>query len=169
MLSRRTVGAWIAGVAVAFAGCAAKPAKPVETKAMLSASADVNPDSAGRPSPIVVRIYQLRGDTEFNNADFFALYEKDKETLGASLIGRDEKTLFPGQQLEIDLPLSAEARFVGAVAAYRELGTSRWRAEIGRPEKPLLKALSTQRIHINVGKDAIILSANKPAGQQEAH
>jgi type VI secretion system protein VasD len=159
MLAGRTWVGWIAGIAVALAGCAAKPAKPVETKAVLAASADVNPDSTGRPSPIVVRIYRLRGDTEFNNADFFTLYEKDKETLGASLIGRDEKTLFPGQQLEIDLPLSAEARFVGAVAAYRDLGTSRWRAEIGRPEKSLLKALATQRIHISVGKDAITLSA----------
>jgi type VI secretion system protein VasD len=161
MLSRRALGAWIAGAAVALAGCGGpKPAKPVETKAMLSASADVNPDSTGRPSPIVVRIYQLRGDTEFNNADFFTLYQKDKETLGASLIGRDEKTLFPGQQLEFDLPLSGEARFVGAVAAYRDLGASRWRAEIGRPEKSLLKSLTTQRINISVGKDAILLSAH---------
>lgn len=159
MLSRRTLGAWIVCAAVAMAGCASKQPKPVETKAELTASADINPDSSGRPSPIVVRIYQLRGDTEFNNADFFALYEKDKETLGASLIGRDEKTLFPGQHLEIDLPLSGEARFVGAVAAYRDLGTSRWRAEIGRPEKSLLKVLSTQRINISVGKDAITLSA----------
>lgn len=159
MFSRRTLGAWVACVAVALAGCASKPAKPVETKAELTASADVNPDSSGRPSPIVVRIYQLRGDTEFNNADFFALYEKDKEILGASLIGRDEKTLFPGQHLEMDLPLSGEARFVGVVAAYRELGASRWRAEMGRPEKSLLKVLSTQRIHIDVGKDAVTLSA----------
>ncbi len=159
MSSRRIWGAWIACVAVALAACAAKPAKPVQTKALLSASADVNPDSSGRPSPIVVRIYQLRGDTEFNNADFFALYEKDKEILGASLIAREEKTLFPGQQLETDVPLSQEARFVGAVAAYRDLGTSRWRAIIGAPEKSLLKVLATQRINVQVGKDAVTLSA----------
>ncbi len=161
MLSRRILGAWIACAAFAFAGCAAKPAKPVETKAVLSASEDVNPDSTGRPSPVVVRIYQLRGDTEFNNADFFALYEKDKEILGASLIAREEKTLFPGQQLETDMPLSPEARFVGAVAAYRDLGASRWRALIGAPEKSLLKMLATQRITIRVGKDAVTLSAKK--------
>jgi type VI secretion system protein VasD len=159
MSSRRIWGAWIACLAIALAGCASKPAKPVETKAVLSASEDVNPDSSGRPSPIVVRIYQLRGDTEFNNADFFALYEKDKEVLGASLIAREEKTLFPGQQLETDVPLSPEARFVGAVAAYRDLSTSRWRALIGKPEKSLLKMLATQRINIRVGKDAVSLSA----------
>jgi type VI secretion system protein VasD len=159
MLSSRTVGVWIACVTLAVVGCAAKQPKPVETRALLVASADVNPDPNGRPSPIVVRIYQLRGDTEFNNANFFDIYEKEKETLGASLIAREEKTLFPGQQIEIDLPLSGEARFVGAVAAYRDLATSRWRAQIGRPEKSLLKTLVTQRISIGVGKDAIILSA----------
>ena len=158
MSSRGIWGVWAACLSLALAGCAAKPAKPVETKAEWSATADVNPDSSGRASPIVVRIYQLRGDTEFNNADFFALYEKDKETLGASLIGRDEKTLFPGQQLETDLPLSSEARFVGAVAAYRDLGTTRWRALIGRPEQSLLKVLATQRVYIRVGKDAVTLS-----------
>jgi type VI secretion system protein VasD len=161
MSSRRIWGAWVACLAVALVGCAAKPAKPVETKAVLSASEDVNPDSSGRASPIVVRVYQLRGDTEFNNADFFALYEKDKEILGASLIAREEKTLFPGQQLETDLPLSPEARFVGAIAGYRDLGASRWRALIGAPEKSLLKVLATQRIYIRVGKDAVTLSTRK--------
>lgn len=161
MSSRRSWGAWVACVVVALAGCAAKPAKPVATKAVLSASEDVNPDSTGRPSPIVVRIYQLRGDTEFNNADFFALYEKDKEILGASLIAREEKTLFPGQQIETDMPLSPEARFVGAVAAYRDLGSSRWRAMIGAPGKSLLKVLATQRINIRLGKDVVALSAKK--------
>jgi type VI secretion system protein VasD len=161
MSSRCILGVWIACLALALAGCAAKPAKPVDTRAILSASEDVNPDSTGRPSPIVVRIYQLRGDTEFNNADFFALYEKDKEILGASLVAREEKTLFPGQQLETDVPLSSEARFVGAVAAYRDLGASRWRALMGKPEKSLLKVLAKQRIYIRVGKDAITLSAKK--------
>lgn len=159
-MSRRMVGVWIVcmGLAFTLAGCAAKPPKPVQTKAVLTASADVNPDSSGRPSPIVVRIYQLRGDTEFNRADFFTLYEKDKETLGASLIGRDEKTLFPGQRLETDLPLSPETRFVGAIAGFRDLPQSRWRALIGAPEKTLLKTLSTQRITVRVEKDTITLS-----------
>lgn len=161
MSSRRIWGLWIACVAIALAGCASKPSKPVATKAVLSASEDVNPDASGRASPIVVRIYQLSGDTEFNNADFFALYEKDKEILGTSLIAREEKTLFPGQQLESDIPLSPDARFVGAVAAYRDLGASRWRALIGRPEKSLLKFLAKQRINIRVGRDAVVLSAKK--------
>jgi len=40
------------GSALALAGCAAKPPKAAETKAMITASPDVNPDSTGRPSPV---------------------------------------------------------------------------------------------------------------------
>jgi type VI secretion system protein VasD len=143
---------------VVLAACAAKPSKPVETKAVLAATADVNPDSSGRPSPVVVRIYQLRGDAEFNGADFFALYDKEKDTLGASLILRDEQTLFPGQQIEMKLPLSADARFVGAIAGFRDVQGTRWRAVVGAPEKSLLKLLSKNRITVRVDKAAITLS-----------
>jgi len=43
MLSRRTLGALMVCAAVALAACASKQPKPVETKAELTASADVNP------------------------------------------------------------------------------------------------------------------------------
>jgi type VI secretion system protein VasD len=160
MLLGRTRGAvWtFLACAVVLAACASKPPKPVDTKAVFAVSADVNPDSTGRPSPVVVRIYQLRGDAEFKGADFFALYDKEKETLGASFISREEQTLFPGQQLEMKLPLSADARFVGAIAGFRDIQGTRWRALVGAPEKSLLKLLSKDRITVHVDKNAITLS-----------
>ena len=51
-------------------GCASAP-KPTLVQVALSAQANVNPDSRGRPSPIVVRFYELKTPTAFNNADFF--------------------------------------------------------------------------------------------------
>ena len=114
--------------ALALTACASQPPKPVQTQATVIASADVNPDSSGRASPVVVRIYQLRGDAQFNDAGFFALYDNEQATLGSSLIMRDERTLFPGQQVRLDLALSPDARFLGVVAAYRDMRASRWRA-----------------------------------------
>ena len=75
--------------ALALSACGgAKPVKPTDAHAQLIVSGDVNPDNSGRASPIVVRLYQLRNDGEFATADFFALYDKEKETLGASFISR---------------------------------------------------------------------------------
>jgi type VI secretion system protein VasD len=160
MSARLSVCAGLIGIlAIVALGCASKPPKPIDTRTVLSATADVNPDSTGRPSPVVVRIYQLRGDGEFNGADFFALYGMEKETLGANLIQREEQTLFPGQQLELKMPLSQETRFVGAIAAFRDIRSTHWRAIMGKPEKSMLKVLATQRIIVQVDKNAVTLSA----------
>lgn len=144
--------------ALALAACASQPPKPVQTQATVMASADVNPDSSGRPSPVVVRIYQLQGDSEFNDADFFALFDNEKATLGSSLIMRDERTLFPGQQARLDLALAPDARFLGVVAAYRDIRATRWRAEVGVPEKSLLKLLAKRHVSVKVGKDAVTIA-----------
>lgn len=143
---------------LALAACASKPPKPSPTQAVVIASADVNPDSMGRPSPVVVRIYQLSGDAQFNDAGFFALYDNEQATLGSSLIMRDERTLFPGQRVSLDLALSPETHFLGVAAAYRDVRTARWRAVVGVPEKSLLKLLATRRVSIKVGKNAVSIA-----------
>ncbi len=158
MSSRRLFGLSLASMVLLLGACAGKPPKPADTRAVLSASSDVNPDSGGRPSPVLVRIYQLRGDSEFSGAGFMALYEKDKETLGASLISREEQTLFPGQQMEMKLPLSPEAVFIGAFAGMRDYPSTRWRALTRAPEKSRLKVLSKLQIKVHVDKGAISLS-----------
>jgi len=161
MNSNRLSGAlrWSAALlacgALALCACASKPPKPAPTQATIAASADVNPDSDGRASPVVVRIYQLKGDAEFNGADFFALYDMEQATLGSSLILRDERTLFPGQSVKLDLALSPDARFLGVAAAYRDIRSSRWRALVGVHEKSLLKLLAKRRVTVKVDKNAV--------------
>jgi type VI secretion system protein VasD len=154
----RVFGAVLACAVLALAGCAAKPPKPVAAKALVLASPTVNPDASGRPSPVVVRVYQLRGDAEFNGADFFAVFDHEKETLGASLILREERTLNPGEKAEFDMPVSPDARFVGAVAAFRDIRSTRWKALAGAPEKSLLKVLSKSRVTIRVEQGTVTVS-----------
>ncbi len=57
----------------------AKPPSSEPARARLVASEQVNPDEAGRSSPIVVRLFQLRADGEFTTAEFFDLYGKEKD------------------------------------------------------------------------------------------
>jgi type VI secretion system protein VasD len=80
--------------------------------------------------------------------------------LGAALILRDEVEVFPGQPQELKLKISPDTQFVGAIAAYRDVQSTHWRAVIGTPEKSLLKILSKNRITIHVDKGTITLSAN---------
>jgi type VI secretion system protein VasD len=140
-------------------GCAAKPAKPAPAHAELVASSDVNPDSSGRPSPVVLRVFQLRNDGEFAGADFFALYDKEKEVLGASLISREEYVLAPGEARKLELPVSADARFIGVIAAFRDIRAARWRAVSRPPEKSLMHPhlIGTGGVTVHVEKDTVTL------------
>ena len=143
---------------LALSACAAKPAKPMQAHAQLIVSSDANPDLSGRASPIVVRLFQLRNDGEFASADFFALYDKEKEILGASLISREEYVLAPGETRALDLPVSAEARFIGALAAYRDIRSAHWRAVTRAPEKTLTDLIRANGVTLTVGKDAVTLA-----------
>ena len=116
-------------VALLIAGCAAAP-KPVpqtEVTGVLQASANVNPSVSKRPSPLLVRVYELKSATAFNNADFISLYQRDQAELGVEMVGREEVTLNPGDSRPISKMSAPETRFVGVFAAYRDLDHAKWR------------------------------------------
>jgi type VI secretion system protein VasD len=142
----------LAGLLAFAAGCAKAPppvappalppitiAAPAEAKVKatmtLTASKDVNPDSSGRPSPIVVRVYQLRADAMFSSADFFAVFNDEQKVLGAEMITHDEYTLVPGEQRPIDVTIGNETRFIGVIAAFRDIRNAQpWRVVIPAPK-----------------------------------
>ena len=99
--------------AVFAVGCASGPPKPVKTHIAVTATADVNPDSAGKAAPVVVRVYQLKSDVAFSSADFFALFDDDKKVLAGDLVARDEFELSPGEQRMIKA--SGTERFVASL------------------------------------------------------
>jgi type VI secretion system protein VasD len=141
-----------------LSACASHPAdERIPTRTSLAASQDVNPDINGRPSPVVVRIFQLHGDGEFTSAEFFALYTHEKESLGASLIASQEFELRPGEHLDTKIPLARDARYVGAIAAYRDLSAAQWRVLRTRPSRSLFVHES---VVVNVDRNTLTLSVN---------
>jgi type VI secretion system protein VasD len=116
----------------------------------LAASADTNPDATGRPSPVVVRVYQLRTDGAFAGADFFALFDDDQKVLGPELISRDEFVLAPTERRTMDVTLSGETRYVGAVAAFRDIRNAQWRVLVPASKNALNLAIERARIVLTV-------------------
>jgi type VI secretion system protein VasD len=147
----------LAVCALALVACGTKPVKPTEAHAQLIVSSDANPDNSGRASPVVVRLFQLKNDGEFATADFFALYDKEKETLGASFISREEYVLNPGETRALELAVNPDARFVAALAAFRDIRSAQWRAITRPPEKKLVDLLGKRVLVLNVGKDTLTL------------
>jgi type VI secretion system protein VasD len=121
--------------ALLLASCASvKP--PTVVQLAIDVDAGVNPDSRGRASPLMVRYFELRSLAAFDGADFFSLFERDKETLGAELVAREEFQLQPKEQRKLERTLQPDTRYVGVVAAYRDLERATWRAAVAvTPEK----------------------------------
>jgi len=129
----------LAGLLAVLGGCASAPKPPpppADVALHLSAAADLNPDAAGRPSPLVVRVYQLRQDAAFKGAEFFALYDHEKETLGADLVSSQELELKPGESRAVSFKGDAQVHTVAVMAAYRDLRNSVWRASFDLPPPP---------------------------------
>ncbi|MBK6850566.1 MAG: type VI secretion system lipoprotein TssJ [Burkholderiales bacterium] len=101
---------------------------PARLATAITATPQVNPDARKRPSPVLVRVYELKADTAFNNADFMSLYQGDSATLAADIVYREEFMLQPGETRKLDRLLDEKSRFVAVVAAYRDIEKARWRA-----------------------------------------
>jgi len=129
-LSTRARGALCAFVVGTLAACASAPPKPTEIDGVIQASANMNPSVSQRPSPLLVRVYELKTATAFNNADFVSLYQRDQAELGADLVARDEYVINPGESKQIKKVAAPETRFIGVFGAYRDLDHAKWRQVI---------------------------------------
>lgn len=114
---------------LALAGCSTLSPYSDLTKLdlTLEGSPELNPDLNGRPSPIVLRLMALKHPVAFENADFFSLYQRPREALAPDLLTVEELELRPGETRDLKLSVEEGTRYVGVVAAYRNLPETSWR------------------------------------------
>lgn len=115
----------------------------------ISAAAQINPDASNRPSPVVVRFYELKSSGIFESAEFFALFMEEAKTLGQTLIARKEVQIGPSETREIIEDLQPGTRAIGVVAAFRNLSSNQWRAVF-----PVKKGTSVP-IEVTLGPNGI--------------
>ena len=129
------------------AGCASAP-KPAKVSLNLVASNSVNPDLEGRPSPVVVQVYRIRAADAFNNARFFELYDDAEQVLGQDLVGVREIEMSPDSKRTLSVEgMTADTRYIGVLAAYRDIDEARWRAIVETP--------SGEKLDFQVALDAL--------------
>jgi type VI secretion system protein VasD len=131
---RALVGALVVVFAAVTAACGGGKTPPL-MRGTIKVDARANPDANGRPSPVVIRVYELKSLAAFNSADFFALFEKETETLGGDLVGREEFQLDPGETRPYQRQLQPDTKFIGVVAGFRDIERARWRESAAVPPK----------------------------------
>lgn len=153
MSSRTTFTVLATCVIVACATKAPPPPPPPPPKATLIVAArpDVNPDASGRPSPVVVRVYQLKSDSAFAGAGFSSLFDDERKVLGPDLIARDEYELVPGERKTLELGPPPEMRFLAAAAAFHDVRNSTWHTLLPVPKS----GLGNTRVEVVADKTTI--------------
>ncbi len=96
----------------------------------IAASHKINPDSNGRPSPVVVYVFELTSNTIFESQDFFSIYEESEKVLGPDLVNKYEVSLTPGQKETYQASMSPKTEYLGIVVAFRDIENSNWRQVI---------------------------------------
>ncbi|PWI34091.1 type VI secretion system lipoprotein TssJ [Vibrio albus] len=127
-------------------GCAGTS---VSLKVNFIGSTHMNPNIKGKASPTVVYIYELSSPTTFEVSNYFTLTDPDSGVLKDDLLGYNEVTLFPGKALNLVQELPPTTRYIGFVAAFREIDNAQWRTVMP------VKASSSNRFMVRVGQNAI--------------
>ncbi|YCO02294.1 type VI secretion system lipoprotein TssJ [Vibrio sp. VNB-15] len=110
----------------------------------ITAKHNINPDSNGRPSPVVIYVFELTSPTVFESQDFFSIYENYEKVLGPDLVNKYEISLTPGQKNVYHASMSPQTEYLGLVAAFRDIENSNWRQVI-QVEKT---GYNTYQIHL---------------------
>ncbi|KWA30838.1 type VI secretion protein [Burkholderia territorii] len=88
----------------------------------LSAREALNPDDAGRPTSVAVRVYQLKDRKMFDGASYEDLLKNDRTVLAQDLQTSMASVMNPGASASLTQPMQADTKYVAIVAFYRNPG-----------------------------------------------
>jgi type VI secretion system protein VasD len=146
------------------------PFKPEPTRLgiSLNAAATVNVDARGRSMPVVLRAYVLKNAAAFEAADFFSLFERDKQVLGEVMLWREEVALMPGETRRLDVVEVEGGRVVAVFAAFRDIDHAVWRASVpivANQASQIVVRLQENRVELSTSISILSLptSVTKPS------
>lgn len=100
------------------------------------AADNINPNEEGNPRPVVVRLYQLKGDVRLLNASYDDVLLKDKEVLADDILKVDEVGVYPNDLVEVKFERIKEAGFLAGVALFHSPKGQSWKTFYEFPLPP---------------------------------
>lgn len=94
-------------------------------KITIEVAEDINPNQDSRPSPLVLTVYQLASDVNFNRADPYALLKDENTSIGAELKNKSQITLFPGKDHESELKVQKQTQFLGILGSFQDIDSAK--------------------------------------------
>ncbi len=106
--------------------CAGPPPPPV-VYLTIRAGADINPNPAGTPVSVAVRLYSLNARSRFESAYVFSLMQREPQVLCSESTGVEEALVRPGETRKVTLAPKPGVRFVGIAVMFRDIDRAQWR------------------------------------------
>lgn len=132
VLPRRRACGWLAaGMAAHWIGACSHMAPAEKTTALefsIDADDEINTNEKNEPSPVIVRIYELKALTAFKQASFFELLDNDTGRLGTELVAKREFEIKPGEKQAFTRDSPEATKHLGVIAGFRQIASSEWRA-----------------------------------------
>jgi len=108
---------------------------------------NINPDENKRPSPVFIRLYQLKSPTAFNKLDFIDLYERDEELLGADIISKQRlKPIAPGETRTERFVLAPGVSQIALYAEFSQYQSSHYKVIFPVTENNVIRNVVTVNI-----------------------
>ncbi len=120
---------------IALTGCASEETEKLPAYHLIfNATNNVN-----EQSPLKIRVFLLRSDSEFMSADFFLLQDNVQAVLGNNLVYSEFFILQPSQSQYSLLEKNVSGiNAIGILAEYKQLDGRKWRISLplASPEQP---------------------------------
>jgi type VI secretion system protein VasD len=104
------------------------PPPPPTLELAIVCGPGINPNDAGAPAPVAVRLFFLAADARFQRADVFALAEREKATLAEDLLSFQEIIVRPNEHLTLSPDLPKGAHLLGIAVLFRDIDRAKWRS-----------------------------------------
>ncbi len=141
-----------------LSGCGGGDKPPPTTGLRFIVDADelINPNSESQPAPVLLRIYELKSLTAFQQASFFELLDNDTALLGADMVAKREIEIKPGERQGFDRATPVDTHFIGVIAGFSDIAKATWRTSLElTPQQSgaIVVKVTAQAVSISLTRD----------------
>ncbi len=108
----------------------------INTRLNIRTAEYLNPDNRGKASPIVLSVYELKDQKRFAQLSYRELTTNPNNTLKTSLIDIHTIEIRPNIHQELTLYINKNTRYLGVIAGYRSIDSSKWKQVITMSNHP---------------------------------
>lgn len=129
-------------IVVVLSGCVSR-----SVTMRFDAAAKVNPDANQQSLPVQVKVFQLKDDLAFRNADFDDLWQQGQQALGSSYVDETDFMILPDSKKSLSLDMNSNTTYLGFVAVFRTRSGFTWRAIKAVPKAYFIYPKFNVRLH----------------------